>query len=338
MRLVQIGLGLWGLSWAREVLPTVDEVEPVAWVDGDPAARARAIEAGLPADRLFGSLGEALAAQPAEAALATVPLAAHAAACDLALDHGLHVLVEKPFAESLAEAERLTAKAESLGRLLLVNQNYRHFAHSRKTRQLIADGAIGQPQAVRITFKRLFGENYRYFFLAQPLLSDMAIHHFDLMRFILQDEPTAVSCRAWSEADSRFAGPPAAAATIRFSKGLIVHYFGSWISRAPATPYGAEWEIDGSQASLVMSFRGDPGMRHAQDRLELHVPGLPATTPALERLAHEDRAGTLAAFAAAVKRAERPETLSTARDNLSSLALMFGAIRSAESGGVLVEI
>lgn len=335
---MQIGLGLWGLSWAREVLPAVQAAEPVSWVDGDAAARSRAIEAGLPAERIFASLGDALEAHPADAALATVPLATHAAVCDQALDHGLHVLVEKPFTETLHDAERLASKAADSNRLLLINQNYRHFAHSQKARDVLERGGLGAPQCVRVTFQRLFDENYRYFFLAQPLLSDMAIHHFDLMRFILQDEPTAVSCQSWSEADSPFEGPPAAAATIRFSKGTVVHYFGSWISRGSATPYGGHWEFDGSDASLVMSFRGDQAMRHAQDKFELHTPRNDLKAEAFEPLAFEDRAGALAAFVGAVDRGEMPATLSTAQDNLKSLALMFAAIRSAEAGGVLIEI
>ena len=44
VRLIQVGLGLWGRDWAANVLPRVPEVEVVAWADGDPRALRLAAE------------------------------------------------------------------------------------------------------------------------------------------------------------------------------------------------------------------------------------------------------------------------------------------------------
>lgn len=334
LRLLQLGLGGWGRNWVEEVTRATPGVEPVAWVDPDPATRRRVIaELDLPADRVFGSLDEALAAVPADAALAAVPLAVHGATTRQALEAGLHVLVEKPFTDDLAEAQALSALARERRRVLMVNQNYRWFPAPQQARTLLADGAIGQPLACYLDFHFLFGSGYRYFFLEEPLLSDMAIHHFDGLRFVLDDEPVSVSCDSWSEPETPFKGRPAALATIRCAKGVIVSYRGSWISRGPTTPYGGHWRIDGTKGAIEFTFRGAFEERDKLDRLTLYRPERRPEQVRLPKMPCMDRMGALDAFAGWVRAGQPPAGISSAADNLNSLALMFAAIRSARAGG-----
>src|SRR5881227_4217079 len=108
VRMVQVGLGPHGRNWARQVLPNVHEVDVVAYVDTDPyALDALREDAGVPADRCFESLKEAIAATQPEALLNTTALPGHVPVIPAAFDAGLHVLVEKPFAPSLEAAEQL---------------------------------------------------------------------------------------------------------------------------------------------------------------------------------------------------------------------------------------
>ena len=339
LRLVQLGLGGWGRNWVEEVTRATPGVLPVAWVDPDPATRKRALaELDLPPERVFGSLGEALQAVDADAALAAVPLAVHGQATREALDAGLHVLVEKPFTDDLTEAHGLVALARERRRVLMVNQNYRWFPAPQHARTLLRAGAIGRPLACYLDFHFLFGSGYRYFFLDEPLLSDMAIHHYDTLRFVLRDEPVVVSCQSWSEPESPFKGRPAAIATIQFAKGALVSYRGSWISRGPTTPYGGHWRIDGTRGTIEFTFRGAFEEREKQDRLTLHRPDRPAERPRLPAMPCKDRKGALADFARWIEEGRPPEGVSSADDNLKSLALMFAAIRSAGEGGAPVRI
>lgn len=339
LRLIQVGLGPWGANWVAEVTRAVPGVATVAWVDLDPASRsAAAAELGLPADRLFATLADALGSVPADAALAVVPLAAHAVVARGALEAGLHVLVEKPFAPDVAQAAALVGLARRRGRVLMVNQNYRWFPAPLLARRLVRDGAIGEPVACYVDFHHLFGADYRYFGLDEPLLSDMAIHHFDGMRFVLDDEPVAVSCLSWSEPGSPFLGRPAAVATARFARGALASYRGSWISRGPGTPYGGRWRIDGTLGTLEFTFRGAFAERERLDRLTLHRPGSPPETPPLPAVALKDRKGALAAFAGWIADGRPPDGASTAEDNLRSLALMEAAVRSARREGARVPV
>jgi predicted dehydrogenase len=339
VELVQVGLGGWGRNWADEVLPNVPGVEMVGYVDADPAMRAIAAKTlGLAEDVLFGSLDEAVARAKPEAALVVVPLAAHAAVTEAALRHGLHVLVEKPFTETLEEAQALVAQAERQGLHLMVNQNYRHFAAPRTFRRLVATGELGHVASMAVDFWKMFDENYRYFFLAEPLLSDMAIHHFDLMRFILQDEPVAVSAMSWSEPATPFEGRPAAACLVRFRGGAVVSYRGTWISRGPDTVWGADWRIDGSEQAALGTFRGNQGDRRGEDRVTLFAAADAPIAAPLVATPFTDRAGAVAGFVEWVRSGSAADGLSTGRDNLRSLALMHAAIRSAAEGGRLVAI
>jgi predicted dehydrogenase len=339
LRLIQIGLGGWGRDWALEVTSRVPGMEPVAWIDIDWATRERAItDLALPPELVFGTLEEALGAVSADAALVCVPLAAHATVTRRALEAGLHVLVEKPFVETLEEAKGLAELARQGRRVLMVNQNYRWFPALRLARRLLRERAIGEPMACYLDFHFLFGAEYRYFSLEEPLLSDMAIHHFDSMRFVLDDEPVEVSCQSWSEPQTPFKGRPAAIATIGFARGTLASYRGSWISRGPTTPYGGHWRLDGTEGTIELTFRGAFQEREKLDRLTLYRPGGPPEPGNLPEMPFKDRKGALADFASWVREGEPPEGASTAEDNLASLALMLAAIRSARERGATVRI
>src|SRR3954467_5167598 len=105
LRFVQVGMGGWGRDWAKRVIPTVKTVTPVARVDADPKALEMAkTELGLPDEECFTSLSAALAATDAEAVLITAQLGGHVPVALEAIAAGKHVLVEKPFAASVAEA------------------------------------------------------------------------------------------------------------------------------------------------------------------------------------------------------------------------------------------
>jgi predicted dehydrogenase len=111
-----IGVGHLGRFHAR-IYNGMDDVELVGVADSDPAAAAVvAEELGVPA---FDSAEALLDAGVQLASLAT-PTVTHADLGVQALDRGCHLLVEKPLAATLEEADRLIAAAESAGRILQV--------------------------------------------------------------------------------------------------------------------------------------------------------------------------------------------------------------------------
>ena len=128
MRIIQVGLGGFGRDWAERVLPQVPEAEVVGTADVFAASRERAVAAGLTsAEDCYASVEEALEATDAEAVLVTASLVGHVPAARAALSAGRHVLVEKPFAPSVAEAKELIELADAQNLTIAVSQNYRFF-------------------------------------------------------------------------------------------------------------------------------------------------------------------------------------------------------------------
>ncbi len=334
MRIIQVGLGPWGLDWARKIVPTVEGVEVVARADADPGARAHAgDELKEPKSLYHPSLADALSAAECDAVLVTVPLSGHAAVVRDSLTAGRHVLVEKPFVETVADAAGLVDLADSRDRVLMVSQNYRHFPAPLAAAQIVAGGRYGALRGVELDFRHnAESTGYRYYDLAQPLLSDMSIHHFDLMRMVLGAEPVSVSCRTRTVEGSRFAGPPVAEATIQFDNGATVAYSGSWISDDTPTAWAGVWRMDFEEADIWWTSRGSEGSRYARDRLVISGDGVDDTSPDLAPPPHLDRAGCLAMFRDVVETGVAPAHFSSGRDNINSLAMVEAAVLSSQSG------
>ncbi len=305
-------------------------VELVGGVDPDPAARklARTV-AHVPAKRLFAHLAEGIAAVEPDAVLVPTLLRDHVPVVKAALEAGKHVLVEKPFAPSVAEARELVELAAERGLTLMVSQNYRFFPAVLAVAELVRKGELGALHEVSIDFRRLssFAASgpSPHFGYQQPLLVDMSIHHFDLLRMILGREPERVSCETWNPPWSGFAGPPVAVAAIIFEGGPVVSYRGSWISAGPLTPWGGEWRMDFERGEVLWTTRAEENV--PGDIVVVQPRGGKPKTRSLPRMGLIDRAAALTEFAAAVRARREPQ--SSGRDNLGSLALVAAAVDSA---------
>ncbi|PYE56658.1 Gfo/Idh/MocA family protein [Deinococcus yavapaiensis] len=329
LRLVHVGTGGWGRSWMR-VLQSSPDVTPVAWVDPYPESLAAAVKEGAHEGACFPSLSDALNAVEADAALVTTSVAGHVPVAVEALSAGLHVLVEKPFAMTLREARSAVDAARTASKVLAVSQNYRHHPAPRFVQRLVNEERVGTIGTVEIDFRRDFARTLPtgagHHTWPQPLLVDMAIHHFDLLRMVLGREPLRIRCHAFNPPWSPYKDPAAAYLTIEFEGGVMVDYRGSWASSGPVTPWAGEWKMDFSNGEIAWSSRGDDPAKPER----VAVRGLKGNARAvrLPAVPHLDRAGTLADFVHAIRTGREPET--SGRDNLASLALSLAAVKSAQ--------
>ena len=330
LRLLQVGLGPHGRNWARQVIPHIPEVELVAYVDKDPnALDVLRREAGVPADLCFESLKEAIDATHPAAMLNTTALPAHVPTVKAGLEAGLHVMVEKPFAPSIEAAQALVEEAAQRRLVLMVSQNYRFFPAPRVIASMVHESSLGRLYEVSIDFRRYStaGPNGRgrHHLEEQPLLVDMSIHHFDLLRLILSREPQRIYCEAWNPEWTSFSGPSVAVASIVFEGGVVVSYRGSWISAAPVTPWAGEWrmEFENGEVTWTSAADSDP----SQDRVVVRTRGEKERVIALPPAPRTGTWGTLTEFAAAIESGREPET--SGRHNLGTLALMSAAVESA---------
>jgi predicted dehydrogenase len=342
LKLIHVGLGRWGFDWAQHVYPNSADVEPVAFVDKDPAALGHArSKLGASALNFFPTLTEAIAGMDAEGVVVTLPLPLHVPVAREALLAGKHVVVEKPFAPSLQEARDLVELAEKSSRFLMVSQNYRFFSAPQAAYQFAREAWFGQLHTVQIDFRlNAVAEGYglRHQNLANPLLADMAVHHFDLMRMVTGEDPVELSCRAWVPKGSPYQMPPCAVIVFTFPSGLVVNYRGSWVDQAPKTPWAGRWQMDFEQGSLFWTSRGDRPLVNHQDRMSIRRINCDPEDIPLEPLPKYDRMGVLNAFATAIRTGTAPQFFPSGRDNLSTLSIVEAAIKSSQQRGASVQI
>jgi predicted dehydrogenase len=164
------------------------------------------------------------------------------------------------------------------------------------------------------------------------LLLDMAIHTFDAARFLTGADPVAVTCTEWNPRGSWYDHDAAAVATFEMTDGLVYSYRGSWCAEGLNTTWEGNWRLIGTQGSTI--WDGADGVE-AQVVTETgnffseceHVEIPPHDCPEEKTGGH---AGLLREFVRCVQNGGTPETVCT--DNIKSLAMVFSAIESAETG------
>ena len=103
-----------------------------------------AVEAfGIPPERVFTDLQACLSVSKPDLAIVCAATAAHAAYVERVAKHKVHVLVEKPFAASVADADRMIEAMRPTGRLLAINWPLAWYPCHNTTKRLIDEGAIG---------------------------------------------------------------------------------------------------------------------------------------------------------------------------------------------------
>ena len=335
MNVVQVGLGNFGRNWYTEVLQDSPDVRVVSLVE--PFADALGLlrqEVDLGDMPVFSDLETALDALSRrglvpEAAVVTASLPAHVPVATAAIEAGLHVLVEKPLAATVAEARGLVELAARNRRILMVSQNYRFFPAPRYARRLVEDGQYGELGDIEVDFRRNLSWSFE---LSNPLIVDVAIHHLDLMRMLCGSDAKRVRCATWNPSYSKFRHPPCAALEVEMATGGSVAYRGSLCSRHEATPWGGTWHLGLAEAGVTFSSFYD----RAGERDELVIRNLNGEVSKIDLGSVDlnktgERRGSLAEFVRCVRDGEEPET-SGAR-NIGSIALMHAALRASQTGG-----
>ena len=209
------------------------EAESVACVEPDAEAREAVSREVGPGVETFERLEDALGAVESDAALVASPSPLHADQAILALDAGLGVMIEKPFAPDVADAKRVIAKSREAGRPVVVAEQFRYVPAERTVRQAVADGMLGDVSNVSFTDRRRMAVGDHGPWVAQlqhPQLQEIAVHHFDSLLAFFGKRPEAVTARAWNPAGSDYAGGACTQAILEMQDGIHVEYMGTLTS------------------------------------------------------------------------------------------------------------
>ena len=118
-------------------------------------ARARAYAREFCGLAAFDTYERALADPRVTAALVCTPHDRHLPDTLLALSHGRHVLVEKPIARTLEEADRMIDAARAAGRILMVAENFHYMPAVRRVRGFIDEGRLGELRELQLVARGL---------------------------------------------------------------------------------------------------------------------------------------------------------------------------------------
>jgi predicted dehydrogenase len=161
--------------------------------------RAAAFAAKHGLERVYSGYDELLADPAIDAVYNPLPNSLHARWTIRALEAGKHVLCEKPFSATVAEAEAMAAAATRTGCVLMEAFHYRYHPLFGRLRAIIAAGEIGKVEHIRATFciPLLRWSDIRWRAdLAGGALMDTGCYAVHLLRHLAQSEPTVRSARA----------------------------------------------------------------------------------------------------------------------------------------------
>jgi len=330
-RVVLVGCGGISASWLKPAV-TMPDIRIVGLVDRiEESARKRALEFHLEVAEIGTDLRAVLKKTKPDIVFdCTVP-EAHVEVALEALSRGCHVLGEKPLADSMANARRIVKASQKAGRTHAVIQNRRFDANIRSVRKLVESGRLGTLTTLNSDF--FIGAHFGGFrdHMAHVLLLDMAIHTFDAARYLGGGDPVSVYCKEWNPTGSWYDRDASAVAIFTMSNGLVYTYRGSWCAEGANTTWESAWHGIGTQGS----FRWDG----AKDIKTQRVTGGGTFISTLEDVVagpwdDETRtgfhAGLIKDFVKCLRNGATPETVCS--DNIKSLAMVFAAIKSAETG------
>ena len=316
-RIIQVGVGGMGNVWVDRVAAS-DRWEAVAYVDVNADALKTASERNnLAPDKCFTDLRAALDAVSADALLDVTPQQFRKSVCLAAFERGLHVMSEKPLADSLENAREIVAAGQAAGVTYMVAQNYRYQPLVRTARRLLSENRVGAPGYVSVSFHK--GPHFGGFReeMAFPLVLDMSIHHFDMMRCMLDSDVEAVEATSLGAPWNWNKGDATISANVELANGVMANYFGSWVATGWETPWNAHWRFDCSQGVLLLEH----------DLLALSRSAEEKVTQDLDEMPSVHQAHLLEVFHDAIESGIEPET--SGRRNLNSLATTYAVVRAA---------
>lgn len=215
-----VGLGYWGPNLARNFdrLPDVD----LRWVcDSSEAARARWAPE-FPRARVASDIDELLADPELDAVAVATHVPAHASTALRVLAAGKHCFVEKPLAQSVADAEEVVAAARAAGRVLMVGHLLEYHPGVEKVREIAAAGELGDVRYIytnRLNLGKLRPD--------ENALWSLGAHDVSVILRIVDEEPS--ECHAFGESYMQPGVEDVVFCYLRFPSGVAAHLHLSWL-------------------------------------------------------------------------------------------------------------
>lgn len=227
MSAVKLGIVGCGIAMRELHYPALSELRDLFSVVG---VTSRTRESAETCAELFGTESYAYdeLLRRVEAVDIAVPTHLNRGLIEKALDAGVHVICEKPIAESVETGERIVEIAGRAKPVLYIAENYRHYTAYTKARELLKE--IGEPEFVLYSRFQCMERNFKYAgteWRKEPkhvggFLSDGGVHDVAAMRMVVGD---VKGVRAFASTVRSYLGSyDTMAASLLFENGLIGNY------------------------------------------------------------------------------------------------------------------
>lgn len=265
----------------------------------------------------YTDIKQMLAHPGLDAVVVATPDDLHRDACVLAAQAGKHVLVEKPVATTVEDAEAIIHSADTAGVKLMVGFSLRFSLHYLHVKKVVSDGALGD--LVSIFTRRLN-------VISQPerlkgrcgVMMFLGIHDFDAMRWIVGSEPVSIYCQASTSVPSQYPIENEAFSIIRFANGVVGCAHIGWYL-PDQHPAGRDFKLD------LSGSKGSLNLDQMRQGIEIYTQS-GAKFPSISAgLVDEDRA-----FVDCVLNDK--DMPATGKDGLIALRMVLAAMKSNETG------
>lgn len=310
----------------------IEGVQIVALCDMDQDRRDRtARDFGVA--RTYADAVQMMATEDLDFVDIATTVGSHRMLVQAAADAGLHVICQKPFAETMEDARAMVAAVEGAGRTLMVHENFRWQSAIRAAIAALKGGAIGTPFFGRVSFRSGYDVFSGQPYLATDprfIIQDLGIHILDISRALFGD--VARISASTTRINPAIKGEDVATMMLDHEGGVTSVVDCSYATRrTPETFPQTLLEIDGDQGTL----RLDAGYRlviqnaAGEDIRDVAPPLLPWA----ERPWHNIQESVhliQTHFIDCLRAGGQPET--SGHDNLKTLALVEAAYASARDG------
>ena len=216
-----VGYGYWGPNLLRNFAElSRAKVAAVAELD---ARKRETVQRRFPGVRATGDVQDLLKDPAIDAIAIATPVNTHHELGLAALRSGKHLWLEKPMTETAAQARELVEEAERRQRVVFVDHTFVYTGAIRKMGEIIRGGDLG-----RVYYYDSIRVNLGLFQRDVNVISDLAVHDFSILDYLLGEHPSAVS----ASGTNHFPGTPENLAyiTLFYDSGTIAHANVSWLA------------------------------------------------------------------------------------------------------------
>jgi len=216
-----VGYGYWGPNLVRNFSETPGVT--VAAVADQDTKRLELVQRRYPAVRTTQRFQDLLQDPKVDAIAIATPVSTHFELGMAALRAGKHLWLEKPMTETLLQATKLMEEAERRQLTVFVDHTFIYTGAVRKMGELIKSGELG-----RVYYYDSIRVNLGLFQRDVNVISDLAVHDFSILDYLLGEHPAAVS----ASGTNHFPGTPENLAyiTLFYDSGTIAHTNVSWLA------------------------------------------------------------------------------------------------------------